>query len=176
MGMYNRIRDFWRKNQNKESWKKRLIEWRKDNVVKRIERPTRLDRARSLGYKAKQGYILARVRVKSGGRKRPRTSGGRTPRKYGITKFTPGKSLRWIAEEKAVRKFKNLEVLNSYYVSKDGKYKWFEIILVDPNHPAIKKDPKINWIRSSRGRSQRGKTSAGRKSRGLGRGKGREKK
>ena len=176
MGMYKRIRDFWRKEKDEELWKKRLIEWRKDRVVKRIDRPTRLDRARNLGYKSKQGYILARVRLKAGGRKRPRSVGGRKPRKYGITRFTPGKSLRWIAEERAGRKFKNLEVLNSYYVGEDGKNKWFEVIMVDPNHPVIKKDPKINWIRSEKGRSQRGKTSAGKISRGLGKGKGYEKK
>lgn len=177
MGMYKKIRNSWKKKENnRELWKKRIRKWRRDETVKRIDKPTRLDRARRLGYKAKQGYILARVRMKKGGRKRPKPSGGRKPRKSGIKKYTPTKSKKGIAEERAKRKFKNLEVLNSYYVTKDGEYKWYEIILVDPNHPAIKNDNKINWICSEKNRARRGKTSTGKKSRGLGRGKGREKK
>ena len=178
MGMYKRVKELWKRPKETlgNLWKQRLIEWREEKAVERIERPTRIDRARNLGYKAKQGYVLARVRVKKGGRKRPRPRKGRKPKKAGIKKFSPGKSLRWIAEERAGRKFPNLEVLNSYYVAEDGIYKWYEVILVDPNHPVIKKDRKINWICKSRGRVFRGKTSAGQKSRGLrGRGKGYEK-
>ena len=87
-------------------------------------------------------------------------------------------TLKWIAEERAARKFPNLEVLNSYYVGEDGVHKWYEIVMVDPHHPVIKKDKKINWIcdPASRGRAFRGKTSAGKESRGLhGKGKGFEK-
>jgi len=178
MGMYKRIAEIWKKPKKNLGgiWKQRLIDWRKENVVTRIERPTRIDRARNLGYKAKQGYILARVKVKRGGRKRPKPSGGRKPKKSGRVRYSTGKSLRHIAEERAVRKFPNLEVLNSYYVAEDGMRKWFEIILVDPNHPVIKKDKKINWIRKDRGRTQRGRTSAGKKDRGMrGRGRGFEK-
>ncbi|UCG95154.1 MAG: 50S ribosomal protein L15e [archaeon] len=178
MGMYKRIRVLWKRPKENlgDLWKQRLIDWRKQNAVERIDKPTRLDRARNLGYKAKQGYVLARVRVRRGGRKRPRPSKGRKPKKAGVKRFSPGKNLRHIAEEKAARKFINLEVLNSYYVAEDGIYKWYEIVLVDPNHPVIKKDRKINWISGSRGRVFRGKTSAGRKSRGLhGKGKGFEK-
>lgn len=176
MGMYKRIEELWKKGKNKELWKKRIIQWRKERTVERIEKPTRLDRARRLGYKAEQGFVLARVKIKKGGRKRPKPPAGRKPRKLGIKKFTSGKSLGYIAEEKAARKFRNLEVLNSYYVGEDGQHKWYEIILVDPNHPVIKKDPKINWIVSDKRRVFRGRTSAGKKSRGLrGKGKGYEK-
>lgn len=180
MSMYKKIRETWKKPRENLGglWKQRLIDWRKENVVERIDKPTRLDRARSLGYKAKQGYVLARVRIKRGGRKRPHPSRGRKPSKAGISKFTPSKSLQWIAEEKAARKFINLEVLNSYYVGEDGVSKWFEVVLVDPHHPVIKKDRKINWVcdPSSRGRVFRGKTSAGKESRGMaGKGKGFEK-
>ena len=41
------------------------------NVIHRASRPSRLDKARRLGYKAKQGYVIYRVRVRRGGRKRP---------------------------------------------------------------------------------------------------------
>ena len=40
-------------------------------VVHRASRPSRPDKARRLGYKAKQGYVIYRVRVRRGGRKRP---------------------------------------------------------------------------------------------------------
>lgn len=170
-GLYQSLRETWRKSEKIESLLKgRLIEWRKDPVVKRIEKPTRLDRARALGYKAKQGYVLARVRVRKGGRRR-RLYGrrGRKPSKAGLIKFTSKKSDLWIAEEKAQKKFPNLEVLNSYQVGEDGKHKWIEVILVDPNHPNIINDPKINWIcnPANRKRVFRGLTSAGKKARGL---------
>jgi large subunit ribosomal protein L15e len=71
---------------------------------------------------------------------------GRRPKRMGTTRLTIKKSLRWIAEEKAQRKFPNLEVLNSYYVAEDGKYKWYEVIMVDPYHPAIKSDKNLSWI------------------------------
>ena len=150
--------------------KERLIEWRRQGVVKRIDKPTKLRRARSLGYKAKPGFVLCRVRIRKGGRRR-RLYGrrGRKPSKAGLVKFTPAKGLQWIAEERAQRKFPNLEVLNSYYVAEDGMYKWFECILVDPQHPAIKADTKINWIcdPANRRRVLRGLTSTGKKARGL---------
>jgi hypothetical protein len=37
-------------------------------------------------------------------------------------------------------------VLNSYWINQDATYKYFEIILVDPQHKAIRRDPRINWI------------------------------
>lgn len=140
---YKRISQLWKKSKEElESiMKERLIEWRKQNVVERIDRPTRLDRARALGYKAKTGYILARVRVRKGGRRRKLYGRrGRKPSKAGLVKFTPKKSLKTIAEEKAKRKFPNLKVLNSYYVAEDGQYKWFEVILIDPHHPNFKNE------------------------------------
>jgi large subunit ribosomal protein L15e len=51
-----------------------------------------------------------------------------------------------MAEERVARKYPNLEVLNSYWVWQDGRHKWFEVILVDPNHPAIKSDKDVGWI------------------------------
>jgi len=164
--------------QNEEIRKERLRKWRREGSVVRIDRPTRLDRARSLGYKAKHGFIVVRVRVKRGGRRREKIKGGRKPSKYGHVKFTPGKSLQWIAEERAARKYPNLEVLNSYWVGEDGQYKYFEVIMVDPHHPVIKADDEMNWIGrgANKGRVFRGLTSAGKKSRGLrNKGKGAEK-
>jgi large subunit ribosomal protein L15e len=158
--------------------RKRLVEWRRQPTIKRIERPTRLDRARKLGYKAKQGFIMARVRVRRGGLRKQRPRAGRRPKRMGVKKFKPGKSLRLIAEERVARKFPNLEVLNSYWVGEDGRSKWFEIIMVDPSHPVIKSDVNVNWICQDQHHKRvfRTLTSAGKKVRSLRRrGRGAEK-
>ena len=43
--------------------KQRMIQWRAEPVTVRIERPTRIDRARALGYKPKPGVVIVRQRV-----------------------------------------------------------------------------------------------------------------
>ena len=96
-----------------ELMRQRLIQWRRQSTVFRIEKPTRLDKARKLGYKAKQGFVIVRVRVRRGGMRKQRPKAGRRPKRMGVKKFKPAKSLRLIAEERAGRKFPNLEVLNS---------------------------------------------------------------
>ncbi len=170
MGIYQKIREIWKKPKANipELWRERLIAWRRETTTITIERPTRLDRARSLGYKAKQGYIMVRQRVPRGGHKRPRPAKGRRPRRYG-TKLNLSKNYQQIAEERTQKKYTNLVVLNSYWVAEDGKYYWYEIILVDPEHPVIKADHKINWIckDKNKGRVFHGKTSAGKKGRGI---------
>jgi len=156
----------------------RMVEWRRGPAFARIERPTRIDRARELGYRAKQGYVVVRARVRRGGRRRPRPMGGRHPKRRGLRKITMAKSIQRIAEERTAKHYPNLEVLNSYWVGEDGGHKYYEVILVDPQHPAIRADPKINWIcePANRGRVFRGLTSAGKKGRGLTyKGKGAEK-
>jgi large subunit ribosomal protein L15e len=147
----------------------RLLTWRREHTVTRLERPTRLDRARAIGFRAKGGYVVVRVRVRRGGQRKRAIIAGRRPKHKGINKMTLSKSLRRIAEERAQKHYPNLEVLNSYWVGEDGKQKFFEIILVDPDHPEIRADPKIAWIAApnQRGRVYRGLTSAGREGRGL---------
>jgi len=147
----------------------RGIEYRKGHSVERVDRPTKIYRARALGYKAKQGFIIVRARVRKGGMHKQRPRRGRKPRALGVKKYTTGKNLRWIAEERAQRKYPNLEVLNSYHVYSDGTHKYYEVIMVDPHHPVIKSDPKINWIcePQHKRRVTRGLTSAGKKARGL---------
>lgn len=56
------------------------------------------------------------------------------------------RSLRSTAEERVGRRCANLRVLNSYWINQDSTYKYFEVILVDPQHKAIRKDPRISWI------------------------------
>ena len=76
---------------------------------------------------------------------------------------------KWIAEQRVARKYKNLEVLNSYQIGKDGIHYFYEVICVDPSKPEIKSDKTINWIGrgANKKRAMRGLTSAGKKSRGL---------
>jgi len=177
--MYAYIREAWKKPYEGivgELMWQRLQKWRREPAVVRIERPTRLDSARALGYKAKKGIIVVRVRIRRGGRRATRPNKGRKTRHMMVSRKTPGKNLQWIAEERANRKYPNMEVLNSYWVGEDGRYKWFEVILVDRDHPAIKGDQQLSWISRKRGRVYRGLTSAGRKARGLRRkGRGAEK-
>jgi large subunit ribosomal protein L15e len=177
---YSHIREAW--NSPKEGklaelqWQ-RQQEWRNQGAIERVERPTRLDKARSLGYKAKQGIVIARVSVRKGGARKKRFKAGRRSKRQGVTKRTRRKNLQRVAEERSRRRYRNLRVLNSYWVGEDGSQKWFEVILVDPNHPAIENDDDLNWIceDSQKGRAFRGRTSAGRKGRGLRkRGKGTE--
>jgi len=113
------------------------VDWRRESVVKRIPYPTRIDRARRLGYKSEQGVVLVRVRVRRGGSKKIRPISGRRQKAMGVTKFTRGISLQKIAEKRANRKYTNLDVLESYYLYSDGIHHWYEVILVDKNHPAL---------------------------------------
>jgi len=175
--MYHYIAEVWKRPYEGELgklMKERLIEWRSQPSIVRIERPTRLDRARAIGYEAKQGFIVVRARVRKGGMRKQRPNSGRRPKRMGVYGYAPAKSLQLIAEERVARKYPNMEVLGSYYVGEDGLHKYFEVILVDPHHPAIRADKDINWVThpSQRGRVFRGKTMAGRRMRGLLRSRG----
>ena len=149
----------------------RSWEYRQLPVIHKVNRPSRTDKARKLGYKAKQGYVIYRIRIRRGGRKRPVSKGivyGK-PVNQGINQLKPTRSHRAIAEERVGRRCRNLRVLNSYWVGQDGTFKFFEVILVDPNHKAVTRDPRINWIASNKHkrRESRGLTAAGKKHRGL---------
>jgi large subunit ribosomal protein L15e len=179
--MYAFVREAWKSPEKSEVkallWDRMQL-WRREGSVTRIEHPTRIDRARSLGYKAKQGIAVVRVQVRRGGRRRSRYVRARRSARMGKNRITPGKSLQRIAEERASRRYPNMEVLNSYWVGQDGKLKYYEVILVDGHHPVIKSDPKLAWVGDTvhRGRAERGKTAAGRKGRGMRtRGRGTEK-
>ncbi len=169
---YHYIAELWKRPYEGEMlqiMRARFIKWRRQPAIVRVEHPARLDRARAIGYRAKQGFVVVRVRVRKGGMRKQRPRSGRRPKRMGVYGFAPAKSIQLIAEERAARKYPNLEVLGSYYVGEDGLYKYYEVILVDPAHPAIKADKDINWITqpSQKGRVFRGKTAAGRRMRGL---------
>ena len=111
------------------------------------------DKARNLGYKAKQGYVIYRVRVRRGSRKKQlsatKNSKGANfgkPRNCGINQHKWRRNCRSKAEERVGRAVGGLRVLNSYWVAQDSVYKFFEVILVDPHHKVIRTDPCINWL------------------------------
>lgn len=145
-----------------EYFRAKTAQWRQQDPIVRVENPTNLARARSLGYKAKQGVIVVRARILKGLRKRIKPRGGRKPSKSGRF-FTYHKSFQSMAEERVARKYLNCEVVNSYYIGEDGKYKFFEIILADRDHPALVNDPFYGSIIAKRGRAFRALTSSGRK-------------
>merc|ERR1719316_1901652 len=174
MGAYKYLQELWRKKQSdvlRFVMRIRCWEYRQLPAVHRASKPSRLDKARALGFKQKQGYAVYRVRIRRGGRKRAVHKGtvfGK-PVHQGIRKLKKARSHRSVAEEKVGRRCSNMRVLNSYWVGQDAAYKFFEVILVDPAHQAIKKDPRINWIVSEKHnkRELRGLTSTGKKQRGL---------
>uniref|UniRef100_A0A2K6FIG9 Ribosomal protein L15 n=1 Tax=Propithecus coquereli TaxID=379532 RepID=A0A2K6FIG9_PROCO len=138
MGAYKYIQELWRKKQSdvmRFLLRVRCWQYRQLSALHRAPRPTRPDKARRLGYKAKQGYVIYRIRVRRGGRKRPVPKGA-----------TYGKPVHH-----GVNQLK---------------------FAIDPFHKAIRRNPDTQWITKPvhKHREMRGLTSAGHKSRGLGKG------
>ena len=136
---YSHMETWWRDGSpDFKDWLRRAaISWRREPVVKRIPRPTRLVTARRLGYKAKPGVVMVRVRVRRGGARKPRPTSGRRQKAMGSAKFTRAISLQTVAERRAVRRYPNLTVQESYHLYSDGMSHWYEVILMDHHHPAL---------------------------------------
>ena len=175
MGMYKHLKKTYKSEDYKKLMKERVISWNKEPVMVKLKRPTKIDRARTLGYKAKQGFVIVRGRIRKGTQKRESTSGGRKPLKAGKRKYTPGMNLQHILETRVAKKHPNLEVLNSYYIAESGQHIWYEVIMINPSEPSIKKDKQLKKLALQKRRVFRGLTSSGKSSRGLGRGQGFEK-
>jgi large subunit ribosomal protein L15e len=60
------------------------------------------------------------------------------PVRQGVNHLKFQRGLRSTAEERVGRRCGNLRVLNSYWINQDGVYKYYEVILVDPNHKAVR--------------------------------------
>lgn len=174
MGAYKYLNELWRKKQSEVmSFVLRIRAWeyRQLPVIQRCTKPSRVEKARRLGYRAKQGFVVYRVRVRRGGRKRQIRKGqviGK-PKNEGVNQLKGYRNHRSIAEERVGRRVPALRVLSSYWVAEDSTFKWFEVILVDPEHQAIRNDARINWITRPvhKKRELRGLTSAGKSHRGL---------
>lgn len=143
--MYRHIAETWKtmlKNRS-QGLKDKSYTWRREPTIHRIEHPSRLDRARALGYKAKQGIIVVRVRVGRGGMRKQRPVSGRRPKHIGVVHIKQDISMKRVAERRVSEKFVNLKVLGTYFLYQDGMYSWYETVLIDTNHPSIIKDKEM---------------------------------
>ena len=129
--------------ENPMELRQRAVVWRNQNAVTRVEKPSRIARARRLGYKAKQGIIVIRMRVGTGGMRKQRPRSGRRPKHLGVTKIKADVSMKQVAERRVLQRYPNMKLLGSYFLYKDGMHYWFEVILADPSHPRIAKDKEI---------------------------------
>lgn len=146
--MYRHVGETWRRIWKEKAGgiKDRAILWRRGPTIQRLERPSRIDSARALGYKAKQGFVVVRIRVGKGGMRRKRPRAGRRPKHLGVTRIKASVSMQQVAVNRVAEKYPNLRPLNSYYLYEDGQYTWYEVILADPHHPAIMHDKDMRWL------------------------------
>ena len=145
MNMYTRVASTWRKmwKEHSDELKAKAIELRKQPTMLRIKRPSKIDRARRLGYKAKQGFVVVRIKVGRGGMRKQRPKAGRRPKHFGVVRIKQSDSMQKVAERRIAEKHPNLKVIGSYYLYQDSKHSWFECILVDINHPAVFKNKEL---------------------------------
>ena len=121
----------------------KAVAWRKQNAITRIDKPSRIQRARRIGYKAKQGIVVIRMRVGTGGMRRQRPRGGRRPKHLGVTRIKADDSMKSVAERRVLQRYPNMKLLGSYFVYRDGMHYWYEVVLADPSHPRISKDKEL---------------------------------
>lgn len=140
--MYSEIGKSWQRIYHEKAGdiSSRAVLLRRGPTIERLERPSRLDRARMLGYKAKDGVVVVRIKVSRGGMRRKRPTSGRRPKHMGVLRMKSDEPTQSVAERRVCEKFPNLKLLGSYIYYKDGKHSWFECILVDPANPSISKD------------------------------------
>ena len=145
LGMTSAQDKVWLKlwKENAPELRDRVVSWRKQDAVTRIEKPSRILRARRLGYKAKQGIIVIRMRVGTGGMRKKRPTGGRRPKHLGVTRIKAAVNMKQVAERRVLERYPNMALLGSYFIYKDGMHYWFEVILADPSHPRIIKDKEL---------------------------------
>lgn len=162
MGYYKEMKKSIREGYKSRSniYKDRIYQWRTEPTVSKINKPTNIPRARSLGYKAKPGVIMLRVKVVGGKKKRKHFDGGRKPSKSGKF-YSRATSTRAIAEGRAARKFINCEVLNSYFVGQAGSETFYEVIMLEKNNSNIIADKNYLPIVSQKGRAFRSTTHVG---------------
>ncbi|CBY23095.1 unnamed protein product [Oikopleura dioica] len=176
MGAYKYMNEVWRKKSSdtmRYLQRIRVWQYRNLNTIHRASKPTRPEKARRLGYKATQGFVVYRIKIRRGGRKKPVPKGATMGKPTNMGVFVQfARRLQSVAEERVGRHCGSLRVMNSYWVGEDSTYKYFEVILVDPNHNAIRNNAKLQWITKSvhKHREMRGLTSAGKHSRGVGKG------
>jgi len=157
MGAYKYITQTLQKQYKERdaTFRAKIISWRNAPPILAIDYPSNLTRARRLGYKAKQGYVVVRTRIDKGRRTRIKPMGGRKHKNF-YRFVQPGMSHQAMAEQRVNRVYRNMEVLNSYWVGEDGNYKYFEVILADPTKATV----NVSSVMRT-GKAFRGLTSAG---------------
>lgn len=142
MPMYRQISKTWQDvlREKGGDMRARAVQLRKEPATLRVDRPWRLDRARALGYKAKEGVIVVRMRVSRGGMRKKRPTSGRRSKHMGVLKIKSAVSSQSVAERRVRERHPNMRLLGSYLVWKDGIHAWYECVLIDPLHPAVRND------------------------------------
>jgi large subunit ribosomal protein L15e len=130
--------------ENSPDIRERVVGWRKENAVTRIEKPSRIQRARRLGYKAKQGIVVIRMRVGTGGMRKQRPVAGRRQKHLGVVHIKADDNMKKFSERRVCERYPNLKLLGSYFIYKDGMHYWFEVILADPSHKRIIQDKELS--------------------------------
>jgi large subunit ribosomal protein L15e len=143
--------------------RKRGIEYRnEERAIVKIDHPTNLPSARSIGYKAKQGIFVVRVRVRKGTGTHHRPKNKRRPKRQGQAKLSRKISTQAMSEQKASKYFENAEVLGSYKIAEDGKWHYFEVVMADRTASTVLNDKNLAYLADGhKGRAERGKTFAG---------------
>ena len=104
MGAYKYMSEIYRKKQSdvlRYLLRIRCWQYRQLTKVHRVQRSTRPDKARRLGYKNKQGYVIYRIAMRRGGRKRPVPKGApmcKPKTSGGVKQQKPVRNLQSIAE------------------------------------------------------------------------------
>ena len=146
--MYKYVAETWQKalRDKDPSVKGRLVAWRRGPRVVRLEHPARLDRARKVGYKAKQGFVVVRVRISRGGIRIKRPVAGRRSKHLGVLRIKGQLPEAGVVAGRIKERYPNMKVLGSYFLMEDGMYRWFEAVLVDTNHPSVKADKELQQL------------------------------
>jgi len=104
MGAYKYMTELYRKKQSdvmRYLLRVRCWQYRQLTKVHRAPRSTRPDKARRLGYKNKQGFVIYRIAMRRGGRKRPVAKGcpyGKPKTSGAVKQQKPERNLQSIAE------------------------------------------------------------------------------
>lgn len=112
MGAYRYVQELYRKKQSdvlRYLLRIRCWQYRQLTRLHRAPRPSRPDKARRLGYRAKQGFLIYRISVRRGGRKRPVHKGctyGK-PKSHGVNELKPYRNLQSVAEVRLNKKKPN---------------------------------------------------------------------
>uniref|UniRef100_A0A0E0PWW7 Ribosomal protein L15 n=1 Tax=Oryza rufipogon TaxID=4529 RepID=A0A0E0PWW7_ORYRU len=164
MGAYRCVSELWRRKQSDVMTFVQRVRCWDHRRQPAIGRPTRPDKARRLGDKAKQGYVVLPCPSRRGGRKRPVPKGivYSKPKHQGITQLKFQRNKRSVAEE-----LLGASWVDSGCSPPTGSSLW--MLLTAPSATT----PRINWLCKPvhKHGELHGLTSAGNKYRGL-RGKG----